>query len=181
MLKPGRGEGVLSLCASHPSLTVCVGPLNARVKCKEPCKTLYSCLCFMSSALTFLLSSRVCFVFVLQFDGKPYAALRAHTWFYNVTSSVWRDTLFDASRRQMCKGGFNNGIWYMVNDLVVSNGLTVSQNSESDDGTWLTTPLLSECCYLWSFPTVYVCKTTANITTLPVACVHVQQQDLELV
>lgn len=66
----------------------------------------------------------------MQFESQPYVALRAHVYFNNVTDGVWRDTLFNATRERMCKGGYLTSIYSSVAKLMQDNGLTVSNNSE---------------------------------------------------
>lgn len=68
--------------------------------------------------------------FCPQYQGWPYAAVRAHVRFSNVTSTVWRDTLFNATRERMCQGGYLTSIYFSVNQLMRSQGLTVIHNSE---------------------------------------------------
>lgn len=71
---------------------------------------------------------------VMQFKGQPWASVRAHVWFYNVTDAVWRETLWQATQMGMCTGGYSTAIYASVADMMKTANLHVGRNSKSKSG-----------------------------------------------
>lgn len=71
-----------------------------------------------------------CCLLQSQLDGQPYSALRAHVRFNMVTDLVWRDTLFNATREQMCRGGYSKTVYANVAALMSGANLKVMHNSK---------------------------------------------------